>query len=260
MEAQRACWPAGVLILLSCAAEPLAAAPVRVRFPEGSLHGFLILRTTEGALIASGDLFQVSRNGQIESRTIFRFRDGSYSEESVVFSQLQVFKMASYRLVQRGPAFARESEISLDRASGKYRVRTKGQKGKEDVLDGTLELPDDVYNGMVVTVTKNLPERGSETVHIVAFTPEPRVIELLLAPAGEQQLVIGGVTKGATHYVLKPELGAWLKLFAKILGRVPPDSHVWIFREEVPAFVGFEGPLYEGPVWRIELTSPIWPG
>jgi hypothetical protein len=73
-------------------------------------------------------------------------------------------------------------------------------------------------------------------------------------------VVIGELAKTATRYVLKPKLGSWLKLFATLLGRVPPDSHAWIVVDEPPAFVRFEGPLYTtGPVWRIETTSPRWP-
>ena len=40
---------------------PAAAAPVGVRFVEGSLHGFIVLRTLDGVLIASGDLLQTRR-------------------------------------------------------------------------------------------------------------------------------------------------------------------------------------------------------
>jgi hypothetical protein len=43
-------------------APPLAAAPVPVRFAEGVTHGFLLLRTVGGVLIATGDLLQVSRD------------------------------------------------------------------------------------------------------------------------------------------------------------------------------------------------------
>ena len=43
-------------------------------------------------------------------------------------------------------------------------------------------------------------------------------------------------------------------------GEQPQDSHVWILGGETPAFVKSEGPLYpEGPSWRIELASPVWP-
>ena len=240
---------------------PTAAAPVGVRFVEGSLHGFVVLRTVNGVLIASGDLLQTRRGGEVESRMLFRFKDGSVFDETVVFTQERVFTLQSYRLLQRGPAFTDDTEISLERASGKYRVKTKAHKdGEEKVFDGKLDLPADVYNGMVLTVAKNLLKGASETVHFVAFTPAPRLIQLELAPAGEQKVLIGEFTKTATHYVFKPILGTAMKLFATLLGRLPPDNHAWIVTEGVPAFVRFEGPLSPtGPIWRIELATPRWP-
>jgi hypothetical protein len=250
-----------ILVMVLLWPRPLAAASIPVRFAEGVTHGFLVLRTVNNVLIASGDLLQVGRGGEVKSRMVFRFKDGSVSDETVVFSQQRVFTMQSYHLVQRGPAFAEDTEVSLERASGKYRVKTKARKdGREEVLEGTLDLPLDVYNGMILLVAKNLPKGTSETVHIVAFTPKPRLIQLELAPAGEHKVLVGELTKTAIHYVFKPQLGSWLKLFATLLGRVPPDYHAWIVTDEVPAFVRFEGPLYTmGPVWRIELTSPRWP-
>jgi hypothetical protein len=151
-----------------------SAAPVSVRFVEGVTHGFLVLRTDNGVLIAAGDLLQVQRGGRVESRMVFRFKDGLVYDETVVFTQERVFTMQSYRLVQRGPVFTEDNEISLERASGKYRVNTKAHKdGRDEVLNGTLDLPPDVYNGMILTVAKNLPKGASETVHIVAFTHAP---------------------------------------------------------------------------------------
>jgi hypothetical protein len=163
--------------------------------------------------------------------------------------------------VQRGPVFPEDTEISLERASGKYHVKTRAHRdGREKVLAGTLDLPPDTYNGMVLTVVKNLSAGAGETVHMVAFTPAPKLIKLNLAPAGERKIQVGGSEKTATRYVLKPILGFWLKFFASLLGRVPPDNHAWIVTADVPAFVKFEGPLYmKGPAWRIELTSPRWP-
>jgi hypothetical protein len=90
---------------------PVAAAPVAVRFAEGLTHGFLLLRTVDGRLIASGDLLQVARGGKVESRMVFRFKDGSLFDETVVFTQRRVFAMQSYHLLQRGPAFAEDSRI-----------------------------------------------------------------------------------------------------------------------------------------------------
>jgi len=237
-----------------------AAGPVAARFPEGIAHGFLVLRTTDGALIASGDLLQFVRRGAVESRMVFRFKDGSILDETVVFTQKRVFAMQSYRLLQRGPVFAEDTEVSLER-SGKYRVVTRPRKdGKEAVLKGKLALPADTYNGMVLTIAKNLDKGARATVHMVAFTPAPRLVQLEVVPAEEHKVLVGELEKSATHYIFKPRPGAWLSMLATVLGRMPPDSHAWIVTEELPAFVRFEGPLHPaGPVWRIELASPRWP-
>jgi hypothetical protein len=250
-----------VLMMILSWPSPLAAAPVPVRFVEGAVHGFLALRTLDGVLVAPGELLQVVRGGEVQSRMVFRFKDRSVLDETVVFTQQRVLTMRSYRLVQRGPAFPEDTEISLERATGKYRVKTKARKdGREEVLDGTLELPPDVYNGLVLIAAKNLPKGASETVHYVAFTPTPRLIQLELAPAGEHKVLVGELAKTAIRYVFKPRLGPWLKLFTTLLGRTPPDSHAWIVTDEVPTFVRFEGHFYtRGQIWRIEVTSPRWP-
>jgi hypothetical protein len=252
-----------LLVLVTVLVWPctLTAAPAPVRFVEGVTRGFLQLRTVNGVLIAQGDLFQTVQGREVKSRMAFHFQDGSVFDETVVFTQQGVFTMQKYHLLQRGPAFAEEMEISMERSTGKYLVKTKARKdGREEVLDGTLDLPPDVYNGMILTVAKNLPQGASETVHIVAFTPTPRLIQLELTPDGEHKVLVGELAKNATHYVLKPHLGIWLKLIATLLGRVPSDYHAWIITDEVPAFVRFEGPLSAtGPVWRVELAIPRWP-
>ena len=86
-----------------------SAAPVSVRFVEGVTHGFIVLRTVNGGLVAAGDLLQVQRGGQVESRMVFRFKDGSVYDETVVFTQERVFTMQSYQLVHRGPAFTEDT-------------------------------------------------------------------------------------------------------------------------------------------------------
>lgn len=251
---------AGLMVLLTALLwqRPLAAAPVPVRFPEGSLHGFLVLSTPEEVPIASGDLLLVGRDGEVESRLEFHFKDGSVFDETVVFTQRDVLTMQSYHRVQRGPVFPEDTEISLERASGKYHVKTKSHKdGQAKMLDGTIDLPLDAYNGMVPIVLKNLSSGARETIHMVVFTPAPKLIKLELVPAGEDRILVGGSEKSAIHYVLKPMLGIWLKFFASLLGKMPPDNDVWIVTTDVPAFVKFEGQLYmDGPIWRIELTSP----
>ncbi|WP_239027845.1 hypothetical protein [Geomonas subterranea] len=246
-----------LLLVLSCG--PAHGAPVAVHFTEGMARGFLELNDSAGRRIASGDFLQLPREGEIKTRVVLYFKDGSLHDETVVFSQQHKFLLKSYRLIQKGKAFEDDLDVTLERVTGKYRVKVKGKDGREKVLEGELELPQDVYNGMVPTVMKNLTKGSRETIHMVVFTPTPRVIELEMAPAGSTKAQIGDVERTAVHYVLKPHLGL-LRLPAALLGKSPPDNHIWTIMDEVPAFVKFEGPLSTGgPVWRIELTSPTWP-
>jgi len=97
------------------------SGPVAVRYPEGTVHGFLDLRSVQDRLLASGDLLQVPRDNGVESRLVFKFRDQSRFDETTTFTQQGVFRMQSYHLVQQGPAFAADLDAVLY-ADGRYRV------------------------------------------------------------------------------------------------------------------------------------------
>ena len=46
-------------------------------------------------------------------------------------------------------------------------------------------------------------------------------------------------------------------MIAPIIGKDPPDFHIWVQSGNPPAFIREEGPLYEGgPIWRIEVLTP----
>lgn len=237
----------------------IAVAAVPVRWAEGTLHGFLELRTLGDSLLAHGAQLQIPRDTHIESRLEFDFGDGSVFRESVTFTQRGVFALQRYHLVQRGGAFEADLDALVSR-TGEYVVVTRSREnGREERFTGTLDLPADVYNGMIPVIAKNLPSGGGRRVHVIAFTPKPRIIELDLVPAETDPLQFGSRTTSTTRFTLKPRLGLLLGIGAALTGKSPPDSRLWIVTEDVPAFVRFEGPLYSGPIWRIDLTQPRWP-
>ena len=121
----------------------LRAAPVAVRFPEGSLHGFLVVRSSNGEALGYGEQFQMPRDGAIESRLVLRFNDGSLHDETVIFDQRKVFTLRSYRLVQRGPSFPKPLDASLDRATQQYKVKHRKDEA-EKLAEGRLDLPPDL--------------------------------------------------------------------------------------------------------------------
>ncbi|MGH7300903.1 MAG: hypothetical protein ACREJE_10860 [Candidatus Rokuibacteriota bacterium] len=236
------------------------AGTVAVRYPEGATHGFLELRSADGTVLAEGDLLQVVRAEGVDSRLVFRFRDGSLHDETVVFSQHRVFTMLSYRLQQRGPSFPEEIELSVERDTGRYQVKSRGSGDEPETASGEVELPPDVYNGMLIVLLRNLPRGAAETVHVLAFTPKPAMIQIEMTPLGEETVRAGDRGVPATHYVLKPKLGLLRGAAAALLGKTPPDYHAWIVTAGAPAFVAIDGPLYNGgPIWRIETVSPRGP-
>jgi hypothetical protein len=228
------------------------AEPVAVRFTEGVGRGFPVLRDASGAKIAQGDLVQVARGDRVENRLTFRFRDGSFYDETVVFSQRDVFTLLSYRLVQRGPSFPESIDATVDRTSGRYTVRYKGDEDSpEEVVKGRFDMPADAYNGLLSTLMKNLATGESATVQIIAFTPKPRLVKMLLMPATEDTVMMSETAVASTRFLVKPQLG----LFASLLVADIPDIKIWVSGGEAPAFLRFEGPLYfMGPIWRIDWS------
>jgi hypothetical protein len=240
------------LLVVLAGAYPVAAEPVAVRYTEGITRGFPVLRSLSGEKLAQGELIQVPRGDVVDSRLIFHFKDGSLYDEQVVFSQKDVFTLLRYHIVQQGPSFPEAIDARVDRASGRYEVRYKGDEDSpEETLKGTFDMPGDVYNGLLSTLMKNMPAGNPATVQIIAFTPKPRLVKMLLKPAAEDPMSVNDTPVIATRFLVRPQLG----MFASLLVADIPDVKCWIVGGEAPAFLRFEGPLYfMGPIWRIDWS------
>jgi hypothetical protein len=187
----------------------------------------------------------------------FRFKDGSSYREITKFTQKGVFRLVSDQVVQRGPSFKQDTESWIDAETGKITVRTT-EKGKEKTVTKRLDLPNDVANGLLFTIAKNLEPTASETVlSMVAASAKPRVVKLHITPTEEKAFHEGPLTYQAQHYIVHIKIPGVAGVIAPVIGKKPSDIHLWILKSEAPTFLEFEGPLYEtGPLWRIELAAP----
>ena len=237
-----------------------AQTPVAVRYTEGLLRGFLVLRTLEGRDLAHGELAQTARGQRVTSRLVLHFKDGSVHEETVVFSQLRSFRLLRYRLVQKGPAFKVPLDVKIEGATGQVTVRYTDDDGKEKTESERLKLPADTANGMLPVLLKNIPPGAKKTtVSYVAATPKPRLVKMEISPEGEGTFLVGGLSRKATQYLIHVEIGGLAGIIAPLVGKQPQDSRAWVLGGEAPGFVKLEGPLFlGGPSWRIELASPVW--
>lgn len=234
----------------------LGAQQVEVRHKEGLVHGFLVLQTLEGQNLADGELIQNSPGDEVTSRLVFHFKDGSLHDETAVFSQRGKFRLLSYHLVQKGPAFEHPLDVTI-KSTGVVTVRYS-EDGKEKSIVEHLDLPPDTANGIELTLLKNIrPETPETKLAFVVAAPKPQLVKLRITPKGEEPIKIGEAGRSVMHYVVKVDIGGIKGVFASLAGKEPPDTQVWILQGEAPAFLKSEGPLAPGgPVWRIKLASP----
>jgi hypothetical protein len=240
----------------------LMSEPVVTRYTEGLIHGFLVLRDMDDKILASGELSQRASANRVTNELVFHFRDGSLHEETTVFSQRKVFQLLTYHLVQKGKAFKRATDMTINASTGKVTVISTDDDGKEKTYSATMKLPTDVSNGLVTTLIQDIdPKALKMTVSMVASTPKPRLVKLVIKPEDvEDSFSIAGTPHKALHYTVKVDIGGISGVVAPIVGKQPPDTHVWMVGGRSPGFVKSIGPLSEGgPLWKIELASPVWP-
>jgi hypothetical protein len=243
------------VVVAALSVTALGATPVRVRFPEATMRGFLAVRTADGPPIGHGELWQKVRGDTIESRLTLRFKDGSIHDEATTYSQRGVLRLEAYALTQRGPSFP-GAEIAFDRKSGRYRARTRERPdGPEETAEGEFQMPPDLYNGMALLILKNMAG-DRVTGQLAAFLPKPRLLRMELRREGEDRVTFAGHPKQATRYLVELEIGGLTGAVASLIGKDPPDVRYWLVLGETPAFVRFEGSMYlNGPIWRVEMAG-----
>lgn len=249
----------GLLVAILFQPGSMPAGPTNVRYPEGSVHGFLVLRTLEGKILAAGDLIQTVRGDRVISQLVFRFKDGSVDDETAIFSQRGTFRLISDHHIQKGPIFSKPTDIFINASTGQVTVRYR-DKDREKVETDHLDLPRDLANGTILTVLKNISPDTKETkLSYVGASPKPRLVHLSITPQGEEPFSVAGAHRKAIRFRVKVEIGGIPGMIAPLIGKQPADTDVWISSGAVPTFVKSEGPQYMGgPIWSIELTSPVW--
>ncbi len=236
-------------------APPALANPVAVLRPEGPLNTRLVLKAADGPVLAAGDFSQQAAGGTITSRLVFHFKDGSLHEETTVYTQQGHFRVLNHHLVQRGPAFTRPLEMTVDAERSRVDVRYRSNDGEQQFSGGHVDLPQDLANGIVPVLLKNAPQ-GPVTASMVVPTPSPQVVRLVMSPDAASSAVADRTTLPATHYIVKIEIGGLAGFVAPLIGLQPPDSDVWIARDEPAEFLRSRQPFYyRGPLWQVEVIA-----
>jgi len=249
-------------VALGCVAAAAVGTPadeIPVKYPEGTTHGFLLVRAPDGKELGAGDLIEVGEGDHMSVRLTFHFKDGSVYDETTKFSQRGKFRLISDHLVEKGPSFPQAIDAMVDAAQGRVAVKYI-DKGKEKTANKQMQIPADAANGLVTILARNIASKSlPQTVSMVATSPKPRLVQLIITPEGSESVPFGNLKRKAVRYRVKVHVGGVVGAVAKIAGKIPPDSFIWMTDGEAPAFLEAQEPLQGGPVCTIELTVPAMP-
>lgn len=232
---------------------------IPVKYPQGSVHAFMVLRSEDGKPIGIGDWDQKIHAGQLSSHLKFRFDDGSIYEDTTIYTQQGVFRVLSDHLLESGPTFKDTVEVWTDCRSGQVKVR-QSKDGKDKINSQHLNVPADVANGILSIVLANLAGGSKHTLSMVVATPKPRIVKLVVSPQSEDEFSIRNTKYTARTLQVHIDIGGVAGAVAPIVGKQPQDTRVWVLKADVPIFLRSIGPLAaDAPVMQIELAGPTWP-
>lgn len=258
---KKACYLLMLTVAALAAVVPSSAKaePVAVRQPEGVTHGFVTVRDMDGKRIADGEVTERLDGKHFTLHVDIHFLDGSRHEDKVKFEASGKLKLLEDVVTEKGPTFPKQIETSIHPGTGSVHVSYTDEKGKSDVIDDKLEIPADIANGLLLTVMKHVDPATPETsISWIASTPKPRLVKLKITSQGRETITFGTIKTETIHYVVKTEIGGLAGVVAPLIGKQPPEIHVWMLAGGAPGFLKFEGPLFnEGPIWRIEMAAPI---
>jgi hypothetical protein len=222
------------------------------------------VRSLDGLPLGYADLVQNATGDRVTAKLNFHFKDGSLREETTVYTERQFLRLVSNHVVMKGPAFQMAMESTIDAQTGQVRVRYTDNDGHEKVIEKRMDMPDDLANGLLMVLLKNIaPEAPKTTVSILAFTPDPRMVKLEFTRGADDVFYVSGSKRTALRYVVKVNVPGVVGVVASVPGKTPSDSQVWILGGEAPTFVKAETGAFSGgtggSIWRLELASPTWP-
>jgi hypothetical protein len=250
--------PLHFLAAASLLCTQLCAEPIPVKHTVGALHGFLTIRSSTGAILGHGELYEFAQGDRVTARLTMHFRDGSLDDETTIFTQRQTFALVSDHHVQRGPFF-KNAVDALVEANGNVTIRSTGKDGKEKVETNHIDLPPDTCNGMVGVLLMNVSPNPAATFSLGMVVPsgKGRLIKLDIDPAGTHSFSASpGDRRTASVFRIKLNLGGVAGIVAPIVGKQPSDIMVWVLEGEVPVMVREVGQLSEGgPIVSIEIAG-----
>ena len=149
--------------------------------------------------------------------------------------------------------------MTIDARSQTVSMRALSKPG-QDAKTEHMDIPPDTSNGLLFNLIKNLQSTAPEVeVSYVAARPSRAWSSWRSPLKSRGQFTAVYRRINAAVWCVKAELGGLTGIVAPMIGKQPPDTHVWVAENGVPTIVRVDTALYVGgPVWSIQLASPVW--
>jgi hypothetical protein len=232
-----------------------AAAPIAVRHPPGTLHGFPSLSDASGKVIADGELTQEVAGRRIVAEIRWRFRDGRSVDERDEFRVESGLRQERFRWVERrGGEELRRFEVDFATGAASSAVRDREGRLEAEVahVDEPRERAFAGYGAALAASQLSLPPGGHDEITFVAFTPKPRAVRLeIRREVGEDHVDVQGRSVACDRFTLHPVLPFPVRLFVH-----PPDAHLWFTHAAPPALVRARQNLVakDDPIVVVDVT------
>src|ERR1700686_380468 len=238
-----------VLTLLS----PAPARGVELRYPQADLHGFPSMSDESGKLIADGELTQKRKGDRLLVRAVWKFKDGRVAVEDDVLRTRPELWQESFRWVERrGKEEVRSAQVDFRTGKATFSRR---EDGKIKNWEENLELPrGKAFTGYSAALAASQlrgalsTREARRSLTFVAFTPEPRTVELEIAREPGTHVRAAGRELSADLYTLHPKIPFPLSIVANA-----PDARLWFTHTSPPALLRAEQNLLEKDDPRIRI-------
>jgi len=171
------------------------------------MHGFLVLRTVNGILIASGDLLQVGRGGDLESRMVFRFKDGSVFDETVVFTSSGSLPCRATAWCSAGPYSPRTRDLAAGSLRKVLRENQVHKDGREEAIDGTFDCPP-TFTMAWSSPSRRTSPRGQRDRPPHSLHAQASAHRTGAGTGGEHQVLVGELTRPRSITCSGPSSGS----------------------------------------------------
>jgi hypothetical protein len=247
-------------LLIFALTPQIFAEPIPVHYVQGTMRGFLTIRSESRAVIGYAEVSQSVSAERVTMRTTLHFRDGSLDDETVIFTQHDVFRLVSDHHIQRG-SFFKQSIDALIESSGQVTIRTTAADGKVTQESSHIDLPADISNGFVGTCIESLPHGAGAMLGMILPIGKGRLIKLNIVPDGIGSFTASvGASRTASLYRIKLELGGIVGVIAPMVGKQPSDTILWVLEGDAPVIVREDTQLADGaPIISLELSGTSFP-